>query len=103
MSRRQFDNRVHKHELGMLILGDGKRLVVNLRPGVPFNAVVEQFRNGSLRCWASHAFLDDRAASVVRYNAEEASSNSFVWKDNVKQGTRACVKGGRDLFRVELP
>lgn len=84
MRRRQPDNRVHKHELGSFTI-HGKRFVVNLRPGVPRNACIEEFRNGGLRCWASHNWLDDRAAAFVRENAAfNAEQNHFVWNEGVK-------------------
>ncbi len=82
MSRKQFDNRIHKHELGSFTSGT-KRFVVNLRQNVPFNACIEEFRNGSLRCWASHNFLDDRAAAFVRANSSATDHNAFVWNEGV--------------------
>ncbi len=84
MRQRQPDSRIHKHELGLLNL-DGQRFVVNLRRGVPFNSCVEKFRNGSLRCWASHNYLDDEAADFVRENSTfNPDTNSFVWNEGVK-------------------
>lgn len=82
--RRQPDHRIHKYELGSFTM-NGKRFVVNLRPGVPRNACIEEFRNGGLRCWASHNWLDDEAAEFVRANATfNQESNHFVWNDGVK-------------------
>ena len=82
--RRQPDNRIHKHELGSFTL-NGKRFVVNLKPGVPRNACIEEFRNGALRCWASYQWLDDEAAEYVSANATyNAENNHFVWNDGVK-------------------
>ena len=86
MRRRQPDNRIHKHELGSFTpkVG-GKRFVVNLRQGVPRNALVEEFRNGALRCWASHTWLDNSAADYVRSNATFSSkNNSFIWNEGVR-------------------
>jgi hypothetical protein len=91
MRRRQPDNRIHKHELGSFTPKPGKtRFVVNLRPGVPRNACVEEFREGALRCWASHTWLDETAAEYVRNNATfNVDQNSFVWNAGVKvQETR---------------
>jgi len=101
MYRRQPDNRVHPENLGMMIL-NGQRFVINLRPGVPFNACVEEF-DGSLRCWASHNWLDNRAAIVVDGYANKTESGAFIWKDEVKRGPVACVKGDHKLFRVIFP
>ncbi len=85
-ARRQPDNRIHKHELGSFTPGGvGRRFVVNLRQGVPRNACVEEFRDGTLRCWASHTWLDDDAADYVRDNASfDAEKNSFTWNEGVK-------------------
>lgn len=99
--RRQPDDRIHPDNLGMMIL-DGKRFVVNLRPGVPFNACIEQY-DGSLRCWASHNWLDNRAAGVVDGHATQTEGNAFVWKENIRRGPVACVKGDRPLYRVIFP
>jgi len=75
----QPDNRIHRHELGSLII-NGKNFVVNRRRGVPFNSVIELV-NGHLRCWASHRPLDEEAAAYVRANADYmAENNSFIWK-----------------------
>ena len=84
MRKRQPDTRIHKHELGSFT-HRGKRFVVNLRPGVPRNACIEEFRKGGLRCWASHTWLDDKAADFVRTNATfNLDKNSFVWKNGVR-------------------
>ena len=91
MRRRQPDNRIHRHELGSFTpTVGGRRFVVNLRPGVPRNACIEEFREGSLRCWASHTWLDDKSADFVRANATyNPDNNSFVWNEGVKvQETR---------------
>lgn len=82
MRRRQPDSRIRKHELGSFTLG-GKRFVVNLRPGVPRNACIEEF-DGSLRCWASHKWLDDRAAEFVLKNATPTDNNAFIWNKGVR-------------------
>lgn len=82
MSRRQPDNRIRASELGSLSL-NGKRFVVNLRPGVPRNACIEEV-NGLLRCWASHRWLDDEAAAFVRENSVKTENNAFVWKEGVR-------------------
>ena len=101
MRRRQPDNRIHPDNLGMMILND-QRFVINLRPGVPFNACVEEFAGG-LRCWASHNWLDNRAAAVVDGFATATEGGSFVWKDEVKRGPVACVKGDHKLYKVIFP
>ena len=82
--QRQPDHRIRTHELGSFTSG-GTKFVVNLRPGVPRNACIEEFRDGTLRCWASHTWLDDKAADFVRENATyREEQNSFVWNDGVK-------------------
>ena len=102
MRRRQPDDRIHPGNLGMMIMGN-TRFVVNLRPGVPFNACIEEFRDGALRCWASHAFLNDRAAGIVDKHATQTAKDAFVWNDEVKKGRLASTKGGHQLFKVILP
>lgn len=82
MRRRQPDNRIRKYELGSFTM-NGKRFVVNLRPGVPRNACIEQFGD-ALRCWASHRWLDDEAADFVRENSVQTENNAFVWKEGVR-------------------
>jgi hypothetical protein len=99
--RRQPDNRVHPENLGMMIL-NGKRFVVNLRPGVPFNACIEEY-DGFLRCWASQNPLDQRAAIIMEGYATKTDGGAFVWNDGVKRGPVACVKGDRPLYRVVFP
>jgi hypothetical protein len=85
MRRRQPDNRIHRWELGSWTpVGGTKRFVVNLRRGVPYNACVETFRNGALRCWASHNWLDNEAAAFVRDNATQTDKGAFVWDEGVK-------------------
>ncbi len=101
MRRRQPDNRIHPENLGMMFL-NGKRFVINLRPGVPFNACIEEF-DGSLRCWASHNWLDQRAATVVDGYATPGESGSFLWNDDVKRGPRVGIKGDHELFKVIFP
>lgn len=84
MRQRQPDHRIHKHELGSFTSGTTK-FVVNLRPGVPRNACIEEFRDGTLRCWASHTWLDDEAATFVRDNSTfRPEQNSFVWNAGMK-------------------
>lgn len=84
MRQRQPDYRIHKHELGSFTCR-GTKFVVNLRPGVPRNACIEKFRDGTLRCWASHTHLDDEAAEFVRENSTfRSEQNSFVWNEGVK-------------------
>lgn len=79
----QPDDRIRRRDLAALFV-DGKRFVVNGRPGVPRNACVEQF-DGGLRCWASRQWLDDDAANYVRNNAKYLpDSNSFVWNIGVR-------------------
>lgn len=102
MRKRQPDNRIHPGNLGMVTLGN-RRFVINLRSGVPFNACIEESSQGALRCWASHNWLDDRAATIVGRYANETPKGSFIWKDEVKRGSRACTKGGHELFRVIFP
>ncbi|MBD3426386.1 MAG: hypothetical protein GF409_04035 [Candidatus Omnitrophica bacterium] len=82
MRRRQPDPRIKRDELGSFTM-NGKRFVVNLRPGVPRNACIEEFR-GDLRCWASHTWLTDEAAAFVRNNATQTENNAFVWLDKVR-------------------
>ena len=91
MRRRQPDPRIRKHELASWTHG-GKRFVVNLRPGVPRNACVEEFREGSLRCWASRTWLDDDATEFVRANSTQTENNSFVWNEGVR--VRESRRGG---------
>lgn len=79
----QPDNRIHKYELGAFTK-NGKRFVVNLRPGVPYNAVIEEHDGGTLRCWASHRFLDEEAASFVKNNATKTDKNAFIWKKGMR-------------------
>jgi hypothetical protein len=89
--RRQRDDRIHKRDLGSFTPDKGDvRFVINLRPGVPKNACIEQFRDGTLRCWASHTWLDDDAAEFVRDNTTfDSDRNSFTWNEGVKvQETR---------------
>lgn len=83
MRRYQFNDRIRRHELGSFTV-NGKRFVVNLRPGVPRNACIEESRNGSLRCWASHKLLDREAVQFIRENAVWTENNAFVWKDGIK-------------------
>ena len=97
-NRRQPDNRVHPENLGMMIL-NGKRFVINLRPGVPFNACIEEFKD-SLRCWASYNWLDNRAAMIVDGYATKTETGAFTWNEDVKRGRVACVKGDHKLFKV---
>lgn len=79
----QPDPRIGKRDLGAWF-HDGKRYVVNARPGVPRNACVEQF-DSALRCWASHQWLDDEAANYVRANATYSpEQNAFLWKVGVR-------------------
>ncbi len=99
---RQPDERIHPGNLGMMIMGD-KRFVVNLRPGVPFNACVEEFRNGGLRCWASYAWLNDRAAGLVKRHATKTEKGAFTWNEGVRRGRRFTIKGGHELFKVIFP
>ena len=101
MRRRQPDNRVHPENLGMMVL-NGQRFVINLRPGVPFNACIEEF-DGALRCWASHNWLDNRAAMVVDGYATKTDTGAFVWNDDVKRGPVVCVKGDHKLYKVVFP
>ncbi len=101
MRRRQPDNRIHPENLGMVIL-NGKRFVINLQPGVPFNACIEEFKD-SLRCWASHSWLDNRATTMVDGHAAKSDNGSFTWNDDVKQGPVAGVKGDHKLYRVIFP
>ncbi len=101
MRRRQPDNRIHPENLGMMFL-NGKRFVINLRPGVPFNACIEEFQD-SLRCWASHHWLDNRAAGVIEGYAALSEGGSFTWNDDVKRGPMACTKGGHKLYKVIFP
>ena len=76
------DNRIQKRDLGSFTV-KGTRLVVNLQPGVPRNACIEEV-DGVLRCWASREPLDQEAADYVRENAiYRPENNTFVWKDGV--------------------
>ena len=102
MKRRQPDNRIHPGNLGMMIL-NGRRFVINLRPGVPINACIEEDRNGSLHCWASHKWLDNRAATIVDGHATKTETGAFTWNDEVKRGPLACIKGDHELFKVIFP
>ena len=80
----QPDQRIHKFELGSFT-NNGKRFVVNLRPGVPRNACIERINENSLRCWASHTFLDHKAAKFVEEHAVfNPERNHFTWKEGVK-------------------
>lgn len=103
MRRLQPDNRIHPEDLGMLFMND-KKFVINLRRGVPFNACVEEV-GGALRCWASHRWLDDRAAKIVENFATKTDGGSYVWNEDVKRGSLVCSKA--DLVRTkgdsELP
>jgi hypothetical protein len=101
MHRRQPDNRIHPENLGMVLI-NGKRFVVNLRPGVPFNACIEEF-DGALRCWASQNWLDRRASTIVDGFAEKTESGAFVWGDEVKRGPMVGLKGDHPLFKVVFP
>jgi hypothetical protein len=101
MQRRQPDERVNPTNLGMMTL-NGNRFVINLRPGVPWNACVEEFRN-KLRCWASHAWLDQEAADVVDEYATKTENGNFVWNDNIERGPIACVKAGHSLYKMIVP
>jgi hypothetical protein len=101
MRKRQPDNRIKRENLGVAIMS-GKRFVVNTRPGVPFNACIEE-AGGSLRCWASHRWLDDRAALAVVEHATKTETGAFLWNKGVKLGSVACVKGDQRLYKVILP
>ena len=78
----QPDRRIKRHELGSFTR-NGKRFVVNIQPGVPRNACIEEF-DGYLRCWACYEPLDDDAAQFVRENATFTDNNAFVWNDGVE-------------------
>jgi len=82
MRRRQPDRRIRVRDLGSFTI-NGKRYVVNLRPGVPRNACIEEY-DGGLRCWASRTWLDDEAAAFVRDNSEPASHNKFIWNKGIR-------------------
>ena len=86
MRTRQPDSRIHKDELGSFTPGNkNSRFVVNLRQGAPRNACIEESRDGPLRCWATHTWLDDEAAEFVRANATfNESQNSFSWNDGIR-------------------
>lgn len=76
----QPDNRIGIRDLGHFFF-NGKKYVVNRRPGVPRNACIEEFE-GKLRCWASKIWLTDDAAKVVRENATfNEKQNHFTWND----------------------
>lgn len=78
----QPDNRLRVGDLGSFTI-NGRRFVVNLRPGVPRNACIEEF-DGALRCWASHTWLTPDAADFVRANAVPTDGNAFAWKPGVR-------------------
>lgn len=101
MRKRQPDNRIRPENLDMMVL-KGKRFVINLRLGVPFNACIEDL-DSVLRCWASKDWLDERAALVVDSFATKTQRGSYLWNENVKRGPFVCIKGGYDLFRVVFP
>ena len=101
MRKRQPDNRIKRENLGVAIMS-GKRFVVNTRPGVPFNACVEEDA-GVLRCWASHRWLDDDASEVVEKHATKTETGAFLWDDKVKLGPVACIKSDQKLYRAILP
>jgi len=91
MYQRQPDDRIHVKNLGSFTPdGKGKRFVINLKQGVPRNACIEKDRDGVLRCWASHSWLDEEAAAYVRENATfNPEGNSFCWNEGVRvQETR---------------
>jgi hypothetical protein len=69
-------------DLGYLYL-EGKRFVVNTRPGLPRNACVEE-EGGQLRCWASRSPLTAEAESFVRDNASPTGHGTFVWNEGVR-------------------
>lgn len=100
MQRRQPDDRIRPENLGMVTL-NGKRFVINLCLGVPFNACIEEFR-GFLRCWASYNWLNRSAASLVDGHATQTGTGAFVWNNNVRF-SRVSSKGGHDLYRVIFP
>ncbi len=101
MQRRQPDSRIHPGNLGMMFLND-RRFVISLRPGFPFNACIEEV-DGQLRCWASHKWLDQRAALIVDNFATKTEGGSYVWNDDVKRGPFVCIKGDHELFKVAFP
>ena len=101
MRYRQIDRRIQPHDLGMMVLND-QRFVVNLRPGVPFNACIEEF-DGYLRCWASYRVLTQAAADLVSQHAAQTKSGAFVWTDEVRRDKFRCQKGDHDLFQVVFP
>lgn len=79
----QPDNRIGVWDLGYYII-NGRRYVVNRRPGVPRNAVIEEV-DGNLRCWASRIWLTDEAAQFVRqFATHEPNNNSFIWNQGVR-------------------
>jgi len=85
----------------MMIL-NGQRFVINLRPGVPFNACIEEV-DGCLRCWASYHPLTPEAADMVARHATQTETGAFTWNDEVKRGPLACIKGDHELFKVIFP
>ena len=101
MRYRQPDRRIQPRDLGMMAL-NGQRFVINLRPGVPFNACIEEF-DGSLRCWASYKQLTQEAADLVARHATQTKSGAFLWNDDVRRDRFRCHKGDHDLFQVVFP
>ncbi len=95
------DSRIHPRDLGMVTIS-GKRYVINLRPGVPFNACIEE-HGGALRCWASHNYLDRRATSIVEGFSTTSLDGAHVWDREVKRGRFACTKGDHEIYRVIFP
>ena len=74
----QTDERIGVEDLGYAFFNN-KKYVVNRRPGVPRNALIEEF-DGQLRCWASKVWLTEEAAKIVRTNATyQPDNNSFIW------------------------
>lgn len=74
----QPDERIGVRDLGYFFF-NGRKYVVNRRPGVPHNSCIEEF-DGKLRCWASKVWLDDEAAQIVRERATYLpESNAFIW------------------------
>lgn len=87
---------IEPEELGWTLI-QGRPYVVNTRPGVPFNACIEEY-DGRLRCWASHAELTAEAARLVESFASPSPTGAFVWRETVPRGVYLGMRGGREVF-----
>ncbi len=76
MAARQPDNRVKREDLKFWKFG-GKLFVIHGSRGCPRNACIEE-HDETLRCWACHKPLTERAAHYVRKNFVQTDNGAFI-------------------------